>query len=230
MRLLLVEDELDLARPLAKGLQREGYAVDMAHAGDTGLELALLHDYDLAIIDINLPEMDGLTLCRQLRREKPLLLILILTARSHPLDSITGLDAGADDYVTKAFHFGELAARLRALLRRESTITDPILTFKDLRLDPASQTLWQSRQRRELTRKEFGILEYLMRHPNEVISQETLLEHIWDAHANVLTNTVRVHSSSLRIKLNDHATAPTYIETVIGSGYRLVGSANSTLP
>ena len=221
MRLLLVEDDLDLANPLTKGLQREGYAVDAAHDGVTGLELARLHDYDLVIVDINLPQMNGLTLCRQLRREKPSLLILMLTARSHPLDSITGLDAGADDYVTKPFHFGELAARLRALLRRESKIADPILSFKDLKLDPDSQTLWQGRERRDLTRKEYGILAYLMRHQGEVVSQETLLEHVWDAEASLLTNTVRVHINSLRIKLSDNAKTPTYIETVIGSGYRL---------
>lgn len=222
MRLLIVEDEVDLANALASGLRQQGYAVDVALDGEEGWYLAEVNDYDLLILDLILPGMDGLEVCRRLRTSRPELLILMLTARSRPADRVTGLDTGADDYLVKPFHFEELAARVRALLRRDLRVREPILQCGDLKLDPAACTVWKGKHRLELTRKEFGVLEYLMRHPGEVISREELLEHVWDREVDLFTKTARVHISSLRRKLGDDAENPRYIETVIGRGYRLV--------
>jgi DNA-binding response OmpR family regulator len=221
MRLLVVEDELDIAHAVAKGLRQQGYAVDVAYDGEQGWKLAEVNEYDLLILDLNLPEMDGLELCRRLRASRPSLLILMLTARSLPDERVTGLEQGADDYLVKPFYFAELTARIRALLRRDMRVRTPLLQFKDLKLDPTARVVWQDNHRLELTSKEFGILEYLLRHQGEIISQETLLEHVWDMQANPLTNTVRVHINSLRRKLEDVAEMPRYIETIIGQGYRL---------
>jgi len=227
MRLLIIEDECDLANALARGLRRQGYAVDIALHGQEGWEMAMVNEYDLLILDLNLPEMDGLEVCRRLRADKPGLLILMLTARDQLEDRVIGLDLGADDYVVKPFHFEELAARVRALLRRDLRMREPLLQCGDLKLDPAACSVWQGKRRLELTRKEFGVLDYLMRHPGEVVSQEALLEHVWDVDADPFTNTVRVHVSSLRRKLGDDADAPRYIETVVGQGYRLIASRPS---
>ncbi|HZU66758.1 MAG TPA: response regulator transcription factor [Ktedonobacteraceae bacterium] len=226
MRLLVVDDEADLAHALARGLRQQGYAVDLAFDGMQGLEFAMVNDYDLAILDLNLPEMDGLEVCRCLRAARSSLLILILTARDQPDERITGLDLGADDYLVKPFHFGELTARVRALLRRDRRVRSPLLQYQDLKLDPTTRVVWQGNRRLELTSKEFGILEYLLRHQGEIVSQEMLLEHVWDMQANPLTNTVRVHINSLRRKLEDIAETPRYIETIVGQGYR-VGSPAS---
>ncbi len=223
MRLLIVEDEIELANALARGLRQQGYAVDMATNGEQGIFLADVNDYDLLILDLNLPDMDGLDVCRKLRTQKPNLLILILTARDRLEDKVTGLDLGADDYLVKPFHFQELLARVRALLRRKGLGThQPILKWGDLKLDPVTHTAWQGRRRLNLTRKEFAILEYFMLHPGKVISQEELLEHVWDVNANPFTNTVRVHIRSLRRKLGDNAENPRYIKTVVGVGYCLI--------
>jgi len=215
MRILIIEDEIDLVSVLAQGLRRQGYAVDIAFDGEQGCESALVNDYDLLILDLNLPGMDGLEVCRRLRAGHPHLLILMLTARSRLADKVTGLDFGADDYLAKPFDFGELTARIRALLRRDLRVRNPLLQCGDLKLDPASKTVWHGKHRLELTRKEFAVLEYLMRHHGEVISQEELLEHVWDAEADPFTNTVRVHVHSLRKKLGG------VITTVVGQGYKI---------
>lgn len=221
MRLLVIEDEVDLAQALAKGLRLEGYAVDGAFDGLHGLNLALINEYDLLILDLNLPEMDGLEVCQRLRSARPELLILMLTARSGPLERVIGLDSGADDYLIKPFLFAELTARVRALLRRDVRVRTPFLHYKDVQLDPIARVVWFGKRRLDLTGKELGILEYLLRHQGEIVSQEALLEHVWDMKANPLTNTVRVHINSLRRKLEDMAETPQYIETIIGQGYRL---------
>ncbi len=221
MRLLVIEDEPDLAHALAKGLRHQGYAVDVALDGVEGWELGETNEYDLVILDLNLPEMDGLEVCRRLRVSRPSLLILMLTARSQPDERVVGLDLGADDYMVKPFHFAELLARVRALLRRDIRVRTPLLQYTDLKLDPVTRVAWQGNQRLELTGKELGILEYLLRHQGEIVSQEALLEHVWDMQANPLTNTVRVHVNSLRRKLGDMAEMPRYIETVVGQGYRI---------
>ncbi len=227
MRILVIEDEQDLASALARGLSRQGYAVDVAPTGMDGWELGEVNDYDLVILDLNLPEMDGLQICRRLRASKPGLLILILTARDRVTDKVTGLDLGADDYLVKPFHFDELMARIRALFRRDFRAREPILRAGDLSLDPASRTAWQGRRRLELTRKEFGILEYLMRHPGEVISQEELIEHVWGERVDPFSVSVRVHIHSLRRKLGEVASSPRYIETVVGEGYRLIAAEDN---
>ena len=222
MRILIIEDELDLSNALARGLRQQGYAVDIAVSAEHGWELGEVYDYDLLLLDLNLPDMDGLEVCRRLRSSRPDLLILMLTARDRLTDKVEGLDLGADDYLTKPFHFEELVARIRALLRRDLRVREPILQVGDLKLDPASCTAWVGRRRLDLTRKEFGILEYLMRHPGEVISQEELLEHVWNEDVNLFTGSVRVHIHSLRRKLGDEVTHPRYIETIVGEGYRLL--------
>jgi len=227
MRLLIIEDELTLAQALARGLRRQGYAVDVAVEGQGGQELAEVNQYDLLILDLNLPGIDGLDICRHLRSEQPELLILILTARDRLLDKIAGLDHGADDYLVKPFHFEELSARIRALLRRDLRVREPIHQVGDLKLDPAEQVVWQGNRRLDLTRKEYGILAYLMHCPDEIVSQEELLEHVWDAAVNPLTAAVRVHINSLRRKLGDDAQQPRYIETVVGAGYRLLAGTEN---
>ena len=227
MRILVVEDESDIADALLRGLRHEGYAVDATSDGPGALELAEIHEYDLLILDLSLPGIDGIEVCRHLRVSHPALLILMLTARSQLHERVLGLDAGADDYLVKPFHFTELVARTRALLRRDIRVRTPLFVYRDLKLDPATRTTWQGNRRLELTGKEFGILEYLLRHQGEIVSQETLLEHVWDMQANPLTNTVRVHMNSLRRKLGDMVETPRYIETIIGQGYRLLQYAQN---
>ncbi|MDI6694239.1 MAG: response regulator transcription factor [Anaerolineales bacterium] len=222
MKLLIIEDEADFANALARGLRRQGYAVDITTDGEQGLELAEVNEYDLLILDLNLPGMDGLDICRQLRSKQPRLLILMLTARSRLEDKVAGLDLGADDYLIKPFHFEELSARIRALLRRDLRVREPVLCAGDLKLDPASRIAWQGKRRLELTTKELAILEYLMRHPGEVISQEELIEHVWGEDVNLFTSSVRTHIHSLRRKLGDMAEKPRFIETVTAQGYRLL--------
>ena len=221
MRLLVIEDEPDIASALEKGLRKVGYAVDIALDGERGSELALVNDYDLLILDLNLPGVDGLEVCHRVRAECPSLLILMLTARSRPDQRVAGLDLGADDYLVKPFHFAELTARVRALLRRDLRVRVPLLQYKDVNLNPAARVVWKGNRRVELTSKEFGILEYLLRHQGEIVSQEAILEHVWDMQTNPLTNTVRVHINSLRRKLEDFAETPRYIETIVGQGYRV---------
>ena len=221
MRLLVIEDEPDIASALEKGLRQVGYAVDIALDGERGSELALVNDYDLLILDLNLPGVDGLEVCHRVRAECPSLLILILTACSRPDQRVAGLDLGADDYLVKPFYFAELTACVRALLRRDLRVRVPLLQYTDVKLNPAARVVWKGNRRVELTSKEFGILEYLLRHRGEIVSQEAILEHVWDMQTNPLTNTVRVHINSLRRKLEDIAETPRYIETIVGQGYRV---------
>ncbi|MDQ0115873.1 response regulator transcription factor [Paenibacillus harenae] len=220
IRILIIEDEQDLLKALAKGLRLQGYAIDTAEDGLSGIELVTVNEYDLLILDLNLPAMDGLEVCRKVRALLPQLLIVMLTARSQPNDKIFGLDQGADDYMVKPFHFEELLARIRALFRRDMRGRDPHLRHGELLMDTTAKIVWRGTKRVELTRKEYGILEYLLRRPNETISAELLLEHVWDMNADPFSSTVRVHINSLRKKLRD-AKNNVYIETVIGEGYRL---------
>lgn len=222
MRLLILEDDEALVRAVDKGMRRQGYAVDTAFNGEEGYELLEINEYDLLILDLNLPSMDGFQIAKEIRLSQPGLLILILTARARLKDRVAGLDLGADDYLTKPFHMDELSARVRALLRRDMRVREILLHHSDLKLDPASRIVWQDNRRLELTRKEFGILHYLMSRPGEVVSQEMLLEHVWNNDVDSFTNVVPVHIGSLRRKLGECARDPHYLETVIGQGYRLV--------
>ncbi len=223
MRLLVVEDEPDLANAVARGLRRDGHAVDVAlTVGDADIKLRT-GGYDLVCLDWNLPDGSGLALCTKLvSGELPTFegvqpRILMLTARDAVEDRVAGLDSGADDYLVKPFAFAELSARVRALLRRDDEV-GPVIEVGSLRMDPSRFEASRSGLPLELTAKEFSLLHYFMAHAGEVLSQEHLLEHVWDEMADPMTNVVRVTVSNLRKKLGE----PPVIQTVSGRGYRLV--------
>lgn len=223
MRLLVVDDEVDLADAIARGLRREGYAVDVAHDGEEALEKARLAAYDLICLDITMPRMDGREVCRRLRDDPPdpAPRILMLTARDTVEERVQGLDEGADDYLVKPFAFPELSARIRLLLRRDTVAAGAELTIGPLCLDTRRHEVTLDGEPVTLTAKEFALLRYFMTNPGEVISQEELLEHVWDENADPFTNTVRVTVGTLRRKLE--AVRPdALIETVVGRGYRLL--------
>lgn len=222
MRLLIIEDDEDFAFALATGLRKQGYAIDTALDGERGYDLAQAHEYDLLILDRNLPGLAGLDICRLLREEQPALLVLMLTASGEVQQRVEGLDVGADDYITKPFAWEELLARIRALLRRNIQSRAAILRCGDLSLDTTAGTICLGSQRLRLTAKEYGILEYLLRNQGKLVTNQDLLEHAWDNTTNEFTNTIRVHITSLRRKLGDNADQPRYIETVQGKGYRMV--------
>ncbi|HTN81323.1 MAG TPA: response regulator transcription factor [Acidimicrobiales bacterium] len=228
MRILVVEDEPDLAGAIATGLRREGYAVDIAADGRSALERLPVTEYDLVCLDLNLPDIDGLEVCREIvdqRANDPARLtrVLMLTARGGVEERIEGLDQGADDYMVKPFALGELLARMRALLRRESGATGALIQWNDLVLDGARQEVRNGNVLVELNPKEYALLRWFLLHPNEVHSAERLLEHVWDEHADPFTNTVRVTLSNLRRKLAA-AGATDVIETLPGRGYRLAAA------
>lgn len=224
MRILVVDDEAELAEAVARGLRREGYAVDVANDGTSALEKAELVPYDLVCLDLTMPDIDGLDVCARLREDPPDGVpprVLMLTARDSVDDRIDGLDHGADDYLVKPFAFGELTARVRSLLRREAARSGSVLVVADVELDDTRHRARRAGRDLELTAKEFALLRYFMAHVDEVLSQEHLLEHVWDEHADPFTNTVRVTVGTLRRKLSTDD-EPQLIETVIGSGYRMV--------
>ena len=222
MRLLVVEDEEDLAEGLRVGLARTGYAVDVALDAAQAYDRLTVNEYDLMLLDVNLPDGDGFALCRSVRSgETPTpgdgdLRVLMLTARGGLDDRVRGLDDGADDYLVKPFHLAELLARVRALLRRDTGGRSSALTVGAIELDAARHTVTVAGRPLTLTPKEFGVLEYLMTRPGHVVSSEELLEHVWDANADPFTQTVRVTVGTLRRKLGEGS-----IETVVGRGYRL---------
>lgn len=226
MRLLVVDDEPDLAEAVARGLRREGYAVDTAYDGEEALDKAEITEYDLICLDLTLPGLDGLEVCERLRAAPSAGVgaapprVLMLTARDSIADRIAGLDSGADDYLVKPFAFDELLARVRSLLRRDAGRTTAVTRVGDIALDDARHRARRGDRRLDLTAKEFALLRYFMARPDEVLSAEHLLEHVWDEHADPFTNTVRVTVGTLRRKLTA-ADEPDPIETVIGAGYRL---------
>ena len=224
VRLLVVEDEPELADAIARGLRREGYAVDVANDGRDALEKLALTEYDLVCLDLTLPAVDGREVCRRLRSGEAVATdarVLMLTARDTLDDRVAGLDDGADDYLVKPFAFPELAARVRTLLRRDSSRSGAVLCVGDLVLDTARHEARRGDRMVDLTAKEFALLRYFVTHAGEVLSQERLLEHVWDEHADPFTNTVRVTVGSLRRKLTAGGEPP-LIETIIGRGYRLL--------
>lgn len=221
MRLLIVEDEEDLANAIKKGLQKEGFAVDVAFDGLEGDQLTEIHSYDLALLDLNLPEINGLELLQHIRKRSPQTRVLILTAHTEIEDRIHGLNMGADDYLGKPFYFGELKARIRALLRRDISIATPVLSYGPVELNTVTMTVTCSGHPLSLTRKELAILHYFLSHPDRVISSEELLEHVWDQNANLFSNAVRVHITSLRNKVKPFLPEVNLLETVPGIGYRL---------
>lgn len=220
MRILLVEDDRKAARILATGLEEEGFVVDVAASGEEGEDLAGVNDYDLIVLDWLLPGMPGIEVCRRLRRRRLETPILMLTARDAVDDRVAGLDAGADDYLTKPFAFAELLARVRALLRRREGMRQPVLEVADLRLDPVGHRVSRGGEPIELTAKEYAILEYLMRHAGRVVTRTELGEHVWREEHDNLTNLVDVHVSHLRKKLGT-GRGLALIQTVRGRGFRL---------
>lgn len=217
MRVLVVEDEVPLAEALARGLRREGMAVDVAHDGDVGLEKAMVTRYDVLVLDRDLPGRSGDDVCRLLAAEGSLTRVLMLTAAGGLADRVEGLELGADDYLGKPFAFEELVARVRALGRRATPAAPPVLTGSGgLSLDPARRKATRNQLPLELTRKEFGVLEELLRADGAVVSSEELLERVWDEHADPFTTIVRVTVMTLRKKLGE----PPVVHTVVGVGYR----------
>jgi two-component system OmpR family response regulator len=219
MRLLVVEDEQRLAAGLRKGLEAEGFAVDVVHNGTDGIWMARENPFDAIILDVMLPGANGYQVCRTLRSEGNWTPILMLTAKDGVWDQVEGLDTGADDYLTKPFSYAVLIARLRALRRRGAQARPTVLEAGHLRLDPATRRVWLGDDQIELTPREFAILEYLLHHPDEVMSKREILDHVWDFDFDGDPNIVEVYIRRLRTKLDRPV-----IETVRGAGYRLVAA------
>ena len=218
MRVLLVEDERKVASFIKKGLEEQGYAVDFASDGKIGLAMALDQLHDLVILDINLPEIDGLSVLRQIREKQVVTPVLLLTIRATIEDKVIGLDTGADDYLSKPFSFEELLARVRALLRRGSESKTPVLHLAGLSLDPATRQVFRDGNRIELTSKEFAILEYFMRNTGRVLTRSMIINHVWDYDYEAATNVVDVYVNYLRKKI-DASYQPKLLHTIRGTGY-----------
>jgi heavy metal response regulator len=223
MRILVVEDEPGIANFVRQGLSEAGYAVDVAWDGEEGLDYALAADYDALVLDIMLPKMDGLELLRQLRQQGHKTPTLMLTARDTVDDRVRGLDAGADDYLVKPFAFPELLARVRALLRRPPLQTGTVLSVGDLRLDTATREVQRGQRRIQLSPREHAVLEYLMRHPDQVLTRTQIGEHVWNFDFFHESNVVDVYIGYLRRKIDQDSDCP-LIHTVRGVGYRLSAS------
>jgi two-component system, OmpR family, response regulator VanR len=217
MRVLVAEDERRVADAVARGLRREGVAVDVAPDGASALFKARVVDYDVVVLDRDLPEVHGDDVCRALASEQPDTKVLMLTASGTLDDLVDGLALGADDYLPKPFAFAELVARVHALARRNGQARPPVLIAGDVELDPARREVRRDGRDVELTPKEFGVLEALMAAEGTPLSAEDLLERVWDEHADPFTNTVRMTVMTLRRKLGD----PAVIHTVVGAGYRV---------
>lgn len=222
MRLLVVEDEAALCESIAEGLRLDGYEVDTCQDGLEALELCDVEPYDLILLDLNLPGLDGMDVLRRLRASNVQTGVLILSARGQLQDKVSGLDAGANDYLTKPFHFEELEARVRSLTRRRFIQENIRLSWGDVSFDTKSRTAYVKGQPLILTRKEAGLLEYLLLHQGRVISQEEMIEHLWDGSVNSFSNSIRVHVSSLRKKLRA-SLGYDPIQNKVGQGYILGG-------
>jgi len=219
MRILIVEDNPKMASAIERGLQESGYAVDISHNGFDGEELAAVEPYDLILLDLMLPDRDGIEVCRNLRRRSVATPILMLTALSATEEKIDGLDAGADDYITKPFEFDELLARVRAILRRGEATESRTLRHDDLELDLYTRRMTRGEAQHELSNKEFALLEYLMRNPDRVLSRTQIGEKVWDMNFEASSNVIDVYISSLRKKV-DRFQERELIHTVKGAGYR----------
>jgi heavy metal response regulator len=220
MRVLVVEDERRIADFISRGLSEQGYAVDVAYDGDEALDWLAVADFDVIILDVMLPVRDGIEVCRTLRERGLRTPILMLTARDAVEDRVRGLDSGADDYLVKPFAFAELVARLRALTRREPAALGTVLQVGDLILDITTREVSRQGMSLELTSKEYALLEYLMRHPNQVLTRTMIAEHVWNYDFDNATNVIDVHIRNLRRKIDDPF--PTkLIQTVRGAGYRI---------
>jgi heavy metal response regulator len=220
MHILVVEDEKKVASFIQRGLEAEHYAVDVAYDGEAGFTRLLDGKYDLVILDVMLPKRDGLALLREIRQRRLTVPVLMLTARDTLADKVTGLDQGADDYLTKPFAFEELLARMRALLRRGTLAPTPVLTLADLRLDLVTRQVTRGEKRIDLTAKEFALLEFFLRHPGRVLSRALIAQHVWGVDFDTFTNVIDVYVNYLRKKIDaDHE--PKLLHTVRGVGYVL---------
>jgi heavy metal response regulator len=220
MRILVVEDDKAVAGFLKKGLEAEQYAVDIASDGEEARFMAEEFDYDLVVLDLNLPRVDGFEVLSQIRAKKSSLPILVLTARVQVKDRVNGLDRGADDYLTKPFSFSELSARVRALLRRSGRPSELVLRIGDLEMDRVERTVKRGGRRIELTPKEFALLEYLMRNAGRRVTRTMIVEHVWNLSFDTMTNVVDVYINYLRKKV-DEGFDPKLIQTIRGVGYQL---------
>ncbi|MBZ5656745.1 MAG: response regulator transcription factor [Acidobacteriia bacterium] len=220
MRILIVEDDAALSSFLRKGLEAEHHAVDTAHDGQQGRAMALEFDYDLMVLDLNLPGVDGLSILKSVRQSKTRLPVMILTGRSRVEDRVLCLDTGADDYLVKPFSFLELSARVRALLRRNHLPSELVLTVRDLFLDRVQRKVERAGRHIELTTKEFALLEYLMRNAGRRVTRSMIIEHVWNMNFDSTTNVVDVYINYLRRKVDD-GFSPALIHTVRGVGYQL---------
>ncbi len=218
MRILVVEDEKKVGSFIKKGLEEENYAVDIAYDGEEGLTLAQINEYDLILLDIMLPRLDGMEVLRQIRRNGSNVPILMLTAKDSVEDIVSGLNGGSDDYLTKPFSFDELVARVRALLRRKAKEKMDILTVGDLSLSTSTHRVKRGGREIELTAKEYALLEYFMRNPNRVLTRVLITEHVWDYHFDPSTNVIDVYVNYLRKKI-DQGFEKKLIHTIRGSGY-----------
>lgn len=222
MRILVIEDEPKIANSLKRGLEQETYAVDVAYTGESGWDLASTEDYDLIILDLMLPGMSGMEIAKKLRVQKIHTPILMLTAKGQTGDKVEGLDAGADDYLTKPFAFEELLARVRAMARRPKQSASPHLSVDDLTLDPPTHEVRRGQVIIGLSSREYALLDYLMRHPGRILTKQQIIDHVWNFDANVLPNTIEVYIGYLRNKIDrPFPNKPALIRTVRGFGYRL---------
>ncbi|MBI5657273.1 MAG: response regulator [Geobacter sp.] len=220
MKILVVEDEKKVSSFIKRGLEEEKYEVDTAYDGDEGLKLALAGQYDALILDWMLPKQDGLSVLRELRANKRTTPVLMLTAKDTVEDIVAGLDSGSDDYLTKPFAFAELLARVRALLRRSEMDRGAELRFADLRIDPVTHKVWRGEKEIDLTAKEYALLEYFMRNPNQVLTRTMIADHVWDYTFDSFTNIIDVYVNYLRKKIDRDADKK-LIHTVRGVGYIL---------
>jgi len=225
MKLLIIEDEKQVADSLKEGLEQHRFTVDIAYNGKDGYCLAQEYDYDIIILDLMLPDIDGEDLCRKLRDDKNKSFILMLTAKKQLDDIIQGLDCGADDYLTKPFEFSELLARIRALLRRSSENKSTVLSVSDISLDIKKEEVKIGGRKAQLTKKEYMILEYLLRNKGQLITRNQLLEHAWDRNVDIFTNVVDTHIKNLRKKLGKSGNI---IKMIYGSGYRILDEETDT--
>jgi DNA-binding response OmpR family regulator len=225
MRILIAEDDPRLGASLKQGLEESHYAVDLATDGSTALALGQDVDYDLIVLDVRLPQLSGFDVCRDLRRQNRMMPIIFLTALGDIEQRVTGLDLGADDYLVKPFAFLELQARIRALLRRESGARSSQLGFGDIRLDPSTHEVWRGPRLIDLSSKEYALLEFLMRHPRQVLSRQVIAEHVWDMDADHLSNVIDVYVSYLRRKLCTEGESDV-LQAVRGYGYQLKEAAS----
>jgi heavy metal response regulator len=222
MRVLVVEDEKKVASFLKRGLEEEHYAVDLAYDGEEALDMVEVYDYDLVLLDIMLPRIDGMTVLRQIREKENLVPILMLTAKDSVENIVEGLDAGCDDYLTKPFAFGELLARVRALLRRDREAKASVLEIADLRLSLPTHEATRGEKKIDLTAKEYALLEYFMRNPNRVLTRTMISEHVWDYHFDTDTNVIDVYVNFLRKKI-DRDFNVKLVHTIRGVGYMMKG-------